>query len=56
MGLYMSIGVCRVLNVKIINEETKELLYEGMVENAPDEIKAMQYKSVDVGNQTIFYV
>ena len=56
MSSYMTIGVCRLLNVKIINQETKELLYEGIVENAPDEIKAMQYKSVEVGNQTIFYV
>ena len=56
MNSYMSIGVCRLLNAKVIKQETNELLYEGMVENAPEEIRVMQYKNVEVGNQTTFYV
>jgi hypothetical protein len=56
MSSYLTIGVCRLLNAKIVKEETNEVLYEGIIDNAPEELKAMQYKKIDAGNQNIFYV
>ena len=42
---YLNIGGLRLLDIKVVKDN--EVLYEGMVENAPDDIKAMKYKSID---------
>ena len=50
----MKIGNMRVLNIKVIDENNKDIsYYEGMVEDAPTEIKEKEYKSIKVGNPTI---
>ena len=51
----MKINTCRTLNIKVVNENGEEL-YSGMVEDAPEEIKNMEYTKVDTGNQIVFYV
>lgn len=55
MANYMSIGSCRLLNIKVIRNEN-EVLYEGMVEDASEEIKKLEYVSVTGGNPVVFYV
>ena len=52
---YMSIGSIRLLNIKVIWNDT-ETIYEGMVEDAPAEIKALKYSSADMGNPFVLYV
>lgn len=50
----MKIGNMRVLNIKVVDENNKDIsYYEGMVEDAPIEIKEKEYKSIKVGNPTI---
>ena len=48
MKLYDNIGSLRLMNIKVI-KDNKDTLYEGMVENAPDDIK----KEVFYGKQTV---
>ena len=50
----MKIGNMRVLNIKVVDENNKDIsYYEGMVEDAPTEIKEKEYKSIKVGNPTV---
>lgn len=50
----MKIGNMRVLNIKVVDENNKDIsYYEGMVEDAPAEIKEKEYKSIKVGNPTV---
>ena len=51
----MKISTCRTLNIKVVNENGEEL-YSGMIEDAPEEIRCMDYTKVDIKNQVIFYV
>ena len=41
--MYIRIGDLKLLNIKVI--ENGEVLYTGMVEDAPDNIKGTNYKS-----------
>lgn len=50
----MKIGNMRILYIKVVNEDNKDILYyEGMVEDAPTDIREKEYKSIKVGNPTI---
>ena len=50
----MKIGNMRVLYIKVVDENNKEIsYYEGMVEDAPTEIREKEYKSIKVGNPTV---
>lgn len=51
---YLPIGESRLLNIKVIVDGN--LVYEGMVEDAPDEIKEMKYYKIEMGNPIIYYV
>ena len=51
----MKINTCRTLNIKVVNENGEEL-YSGMVEDAPEEIRNMEYTKVDAGSQVVFHV
>lgn len=55
MGGYGKIENMRALDIIVINENN-ETLYEGRVENASQEIKELEYKKIEVGNLTKFYV
>ena len=43
--MYVKIGDLRLLNIQVI--QNGNIIYEGMVENAPDEIKEVNYKSAN---------
>lgn len=43
--MYVKIGDLKLLNIQVI--QNGNIIYEGMVENAPDEIKAVNYKSAN---------
>ena len=45
---YLSIGDGRLLNIRVILDNN--LVYERMVENAPDELKQLKYSEVKMGN------
>ena len=43
--VYNQIGLGRLLDIRVIKDDT-ETLYEGMVENAPDEVKQSKYSKI----------
>ena len=45
MKLYDNIGSLRLMNIKVI-KDNKDILYEGMVENALDDIKKLRYAKI----------
>ena len=51
---YLSIGDGRLLNIRVILDDN--LVYEGMVENAPDELKQLKYSEVKMGNPITYIV
>lgn len=53
--VYNPIGLSRLLDIRVIKDDT-ETLYEGMVENAPDEIKQLKYSSIKTTDKFNFYV
>lgn len=52
--VYLQIGAGRLLNIRVILDN--EQVYEGMVEDAPIEIKKLKYSKVDMGNPIVYYV
>ena len=51
---YMPIGSGRLLNIKVIVDGIEA--YEGMVEDAPEEIKKMKYYKIEMGSPMTYYV
>lgn len=51
MKLYDNIGSLRLMNIKVI-KDNKDTLYEGMVENAPDDIKKLRYAKIEIDSGT----
>jgi len=51
MKIYDNIGSLRLMNIKVI-KDNKDTLYEGMVENAPDEIKKLRYAKIEIDSGT----
>ena len=51
---YLPIGESRLLNIKVIVDGN--LAYEGMVEDAPEEIKQMKYYKIEMENPIVYYV
>lgn len=54
--IYLQIGAGRLLNIKVIIDDKPEPEYEGMVDDAPDEIKKLKYSKVEMGNPITYYV
>lgn len=52
--VYMQIGAGRLLDIKVILDGQE--VYNGMVEDAPDEIKQLKYSKVHMGSQITYYV
>lgn len=52
---YLTIWCGRLLDIKVIWEDT-DVLYEGMVEDAPLEIKRLRYSKMENRDKLIFYV
>ena len=56
MKLYDNIGSLRLMNIKVI-KDNKDTLYEGMIENAPDDIKKLRYAKIEIDiGTTILHV
>lgn len=53
--VYNEIGLSRLLNIRVIKDDT-ETLYEGMVEDAPEEIKQLKYSKIQNTDRVNFYV
>ena len=64
---YLQIGSVRLLDIKVVREDKSALikengeknyitLYDGMVEDAPKEIKQMSYIKILAGTKTTFEV
>ena len=53
--VYNQIGLGRLLDIRVIRDDT-ETLYEGMVENAPDEVKQLKYSKIQTTDKVNFYV
>ena len=51
---YMPIGSGRLLNIKVIVDGIEA--YEGMVEDAPEEIKKMKYYKIEMVRPMTYYV
>lgn len=52
---YLTIGSVRALDIRVIFKNT-EILYEGAVEEAPEEIKKLRYSKVENSDKMNFYV
>ena len=52
---YLTIGSVRASDIRVIFENT-EILYEGAVEEAPEEIKKLRYSKVENSDKMNFYV
>ena len=53
--VYNEIGLSRLLDIRVIKDDV-ETLYEGMVEDAPDEIKQLKYSRIQTIDRVNFYV
>lgn len=53
--VYNEIGLSRLLDIRVIKDDI-ETLYEGMVENAPDEVKQLKYSKIQTTDKVNFYV
>ena len=49
---YMQIGLERLLDITVYLDD--KLVYEGMVENAPEEVKLLKYSEVEVQGKVIY--
>lgn len=52
---YLNIGSGRLIDIRVILDDN-EILYEGMVENAPTEIRNLKYYKVENADKMVFYV
>lgn len=52
---YLTIGSGRLIDIRVILDDN-EILYEGMVENAPIEIRNLKYSKVENADKMVFYV
>lgn len=52
---YLNIGSGRLIDIRVILDDN-EILYEGMVENAPIEIQNLKYSKVENADKMVFYV
>ena len=53
MKVYDNIGSLRLLNIKVIMND-KDTIYEGMVEDAPEDVKKLKYSKIEIDSWTTF--
>ena len=53
MKVYDNIGSLRLLNIKVIIDD-KDTIYEGMVEDAPEDVKKLKYSKIAIDSGTTF--
>ena len=51
--IYSKIGDSRLLDIRVLFDN--ELIYEGMVEDAPPEIKSLRYSQIDIKDKITFH-
>ncbi len=51
---YGTIGLARLLNIRVILDDN-QIIYEGMVDNAPDSIKKLNYSKIKTNSSIINY-
>ena len=51
---YMQIGLGRLLDIIVYLDD--KLIYEGMVENAPENVKKLKYSEIEVQGKIIYKV
>lgn len=51
---YMPIGSGRLLNIKVIVDGNE--VYEGKIEDAPEEIKRLKYYKIEMGSIMTYFV
>lgn len=56
MKTYGTIKNLRLLNVKIIKNETLLPIFEGMIEDIPEELKELKYSKIILENPILLYV
>lgn len=54
MKTYLPIGAGRLLDIIVYYDDEK--IYEGMVEDAPEEIKQLKYSKVELSSKMTYYV
>ena len=54
--VYVSIGSGRLLIIRVVLDDIPTPIYEGRVEDAPEEIKDLKYSKVNVASQITYYV
>jgi len=55
MKTYGNIGKMRLLRIKVILNDD-ETVYEGMVEDASEEIKQLEYSKIELGSTTTLFI
>lgn len=53
MKVYDNIGSLRLLSIKVVLNDNN-IIYEGMVEDASEEIKKMKYSKIEIDSGTTF--
>ena len=51
--VYQEIGEGRLLNIRVVLDDN--LVYEGRVEDAPDDIKKLKYSEIKIGSTITYY-
>lgn len=52
--IYLKVGSGRLLDIKVILDEKE--VYNGMIEDASEEIKKLKYSNVEMGSKITYYV
>lgn len=55
MKTYGAIGNMRLLDIRVMLND-KDTIYEGMVENAPNEIKEKEYYKLEITDKVNLYI
>lgn len=54
---YLPIGAGRLLDIRVIlDDNVTDPFYEGMIENAPENVKRLRYSNVECADKMVFYV
>lgn len=51
--VYQRIGIGRLLDIRVVLDG--ETIYEGMVEDAPENVKNLKYSSVEMGRPITYF-
>lgn len=51
---YAAIGIGRLLDIEVFLDDEK--IYEGRIENAPEDIKKLKYSDIKLENTVKYYV